>query len=246
MSKLQSIFFMNLIITCEHGGNLIPKEFEPYLSIPFHILNSHMAYDIGALDISNELYHNLLPHYKILYLYNEITRLLIDYNRSINHPKFFSQHSKTLPEKFKKHLINNYLKFRNNVKTFINESIESENMVIHLSIHSFTPIWKGKIRKTEIGILFDPQKQEEKQFAVILKNHIPLICHFNLPYRGTSDGHTQSLRNQFMKNYIGIEIEINQKFIENSYISKKIKKIIIEGIKKSLEIYHSILNKKNI
>lgn len=230
---------MNLVITCEHGGNMIPHEIQPYIFIPPEILHSHQGYDIGALDCSRDLYNYLKQHFNILYLTNNQTRLLIDYNRSIHHPQLFSKYSKTLPKRYIENLLNDYSKFRTNVKTYIEESIKSNITVIHLSIHSFTPIWKGKTRKTEIGILFDPLRIEEQKFASILRSQIPLICHFNLPYRGTSDGHTQSLRNQFIKKYLGIEIEINQKFIEKSHFSIKIKRMIIEGITKAIKIYEA-------
>jgi hypothetical protein len=35
---------------------------------------------------------------------------------------------------------------------------------------------------------------------------------FNYPYKGTSDGLTTTLRKKFGPQYVGIEIEINQKF----------------------------------
>ncbi len=243
MFKTKSIFFMNLVITCEHGGNHIPKIFEPYLRIPSEILNSHLGYDLGALDFSKLLYQYLKPNFNLFYLTNEQTRLLIDYNRSLNHPHLFSKYSKSLPPEHKKILLDNYHDFRTKVMNYVKKSIDSHHQVIHLSIHSFTPIWKGKERKTEIGILFDPKKNEELQLALIFRKNIPFLCHFNLPYRGISDGHTQSLRNLFSKKYLGIEIEINQKFIRKSYFPKEFKENLIESILKSLKIYHSQENK---
>ena len=34
----------------------------------------------------------------------------------------------------------------------------------------------------------------------------------NYPYRGVSDGHTAALRRRFRKRYLGLEIEVNQRF----------------------------------
>jgi predicted N-formylglutamate amidohydrolase len=39
----------------------------------------------------------------------------------------------------------------------------SKKPVLHLSIHSFTPIWSGVERKVDIGILFDPDNKSEAE-----------------------------------------------------------------------------------
>jgi len=62
----------------------------------------------------------------------------------------------------------------------------------------------------------------------------------NRPYLGSSDGHTTSLRKEFGgESYLGIEIEVNQKyrFMDNSnwnaiceMIAESCKKIRLTGI----------------
>jgi hypothetical protein len=51
-------------------------------------------------------------------------------------------------------------------------------------------------------------------------------------YLGKADGFTTYLRKQFPESYIGIEIEINQKFAENYKMSLLIKKIIYKSLNK--------------
>ncbi|MEO8932838.1 MAG: N-formylglutamate amidohydrolase, partial [Xanthomarina sp.] len=46
---------------------------------------------------------------------------------------------------------------------------------------------------------------------------------FNYPYLGKADGFTSYLRKQFPKNYLGIEIEVNQKFSKNNVIDSQLK-----------------------
>src|SRR5690606_5417757 len=74
--------------------------------------------------------------------------------------------------------------------------------VLHLSVHSFTPVLNEKTRRTEIGLLFDPGRQFESEFCRRWKRSIQAKCpdravHFNRPYRGTSDGLTVALRRRF-------------------------------------------------
>ena len=71
----------------------------------------------------------------------------------------------------------------------------------------------------DVGILFDPDRKGEsdfcKQLLDGLEQAVPfLVIKFNEPYKGTDDGFTTYLRTKFSDNeYLGIEIEVNQKFL---------------------------------
>ncbi|HQO04445.1 MAG TPA: N-formylglutamate amidohydrolase, partial [Spirochaetota bacterium] len=44
-----------LLLTCEHGGNIIPEGFRPLFTGDRNVLNSHRGYDIGALEAARLL-----------------------------------------------------------------------------------------------------------------------------------------------------------------------------------------------
>ena len=46
---------MELLLTCEHGGNLIPENLEVYFKNAEADLRSHLGFDAGALDLMNYL-----------------------------------------------------------------------------------------------------------------------------------------------------------------------------------------------
>jgi predicted N-formylglutamate amidohydrolase len=115
--------------------------------------------------------------------------------------------------------------YRANVERFMTQNIGKGSKaagnkgaaIVHLGIHSFTPVLNGKPRNTDIGILYDPARPQERVYANVIKNEIKRLyphmkVRFNYPYKGTSDGLTTSLRKKFGSRYVGIEIEINQKF----------------------------------
>jgi predicted N-formylglutamate amidohydrolase len=201
-----------LIITCEHGGNKLPEEY--YNLIPKNVLNSHKAWDPGAIEIFKKLCS--LPNY--FCLASETSRLLIELNRSINHRNLFSIYSRNLSPSEKKIIIEKfYSPFRKIIFEKVKAVIESGFTAIHLSIHTFTPILNGKKRNADIGILYDPKNKGEKNFSAILKEEIikksGLKVRFNYPYLGISDGHATYLRKKLgYKKYLGIELEVNQKF----------------------------------
>jgi predicted N-formylglutamate amidohydrolase len=147
-----------------------------------------------------------------------ISRLLIDLNRSIGHPKLFSEATRDAPVKLRRELLETcYLPYRNRVEAGIAEAIARGNRVIHIASHSFTPILDGEIRNADIGLLYDPARPGEvdlcRRWQAQLNALAPeLKVRRNYPYTGKSDGLTAHLRRCFPAEvYVGIELEMNQK-----------------------------------
>ena len=157
-----------------------------------------------------------------------------------HHKNLFSEYSKNLSENEKKELIlNYYLKYRNEVETEIKKYTKANNKVIHLSVHSFTPILNTIERQCDIGLLFDSRKPLEKAFCVAFKKEILKIdntikVRFNYPYLGKADGFTTYLRKQFLDGYCGIELEINQKFSSENIMNENIKKVVFNALKETI------------
>lgn len=204
-----------IVITCEHGGNDIPTDYLYLFKGEQDILNSHYGWDIGALDVANQLTNNFAD----FFFYSTISRLLVDLNRSLGHPKLFSSFTKSLDSQAKEQILENYyFPYRNELEQTIFQKIQRGNTVLHLSIHSFTPIFEDRIRNVDIGLLYDPIKSKEKEFCqkwkrVLLKLDKNLQVKSNQPYLGKSDGFVTYLRKKFADHsYVGIELEMNQKF----------------------------------
>lgn len=212
---------MKLILTCEHGGNGIPKPYQKYFT-DIKILETHKGYDSGALD----LFRHLEPLSDASF-YSTTSRLLVELNRSLYHKQLFSDYTKTISKMEKDNILNTYYwPYRNEVEQEIENFMKKGHQVLHLSIHSFTPLFHGEYRNADIALLYDSNKTEEKVFcknfkSQILKHHPRLNVRFNYPYLGKADGFTTHLRKCFPVNYFGIEIEVNQKYsVENSIDSE--------------------------
>lgn len=202
-----------LLITCEHGGNEVPKEYKFLFCDAQELLKTHRGYDPGALDLAREI----ADRFQAELQFSTLTRLLVDLNRSLTSRSLFSSLSKALPAAAKEQLLNQvYYPYR----TAVEKSIAQKSLaqpVLHLSIHSFTPIWKGEKRKGDIGLLYDSQKQDESLFCKKWQQRISqenkgFIVRRNYPYLGRADGFTTSLRVRYPKNYLGIEVEVNQQY----------------------------------
>jgi predicted N-formylglutamate amidohydrolase len=211
-----------LLITCEHAGNEIPENYKYIFKNADEDIKSHRGWDPGASIVASATGAALsLP----VYLHST-TRLLVEANRSLKSPNLFSEYGKALQPSVKAFILDKYYHpYRNAVTEAISKSIENHFEVAHFSIHSFTPIWEGSKRTTDIGILFDPDRKPEAKLALQLQEKLkslaPLLTiDMNEPYKGTADGFTTHLRTQFgVKSYSGIEIEINQRFYFNKELA---------------------------
>ncbi|PKD17090.1 N-formylglutamate amidohydrolase [Salegentibacter salinarum] len=227
---------MKLVLTCEHAFNTIPEEYKELFSDAEEILNSHRGYDPGSLDLFREL--------EVLADFNQVQengRLLVEVNRSIGHPNLFSEFTKILSRSQKTEVLNQYyFPYRNSVETNISAFIEKGEKVLHFSVHTFIPGLNGIVRNTDIGLLYDPAKSGEKEFSKNFKRKLKkenphLKIRFNYPYFGKADGFTTYLRKKFPENYLGIELEINQKFVSKNQMDHRIKNAVVFALKGSLK-----------
>jgi predicted N-formylglutamate amidohydrolase len=214
-----------IIITCEHAGHRVPRWLVHRLHIATRTLRSHRGWDPGALELARVIARaaRTTPH-----VYS-LTRLAIDLNRSSNAPDAFSSFSRALPAADRDRLLaSHWQPFRQSVRDAIDRLLKSHARVVHLSVHTFTPVFKGTRRSCDIGILFDPARRLEStlasQWLTTLTAALdgsdfprrlvrPSSILLNQPYTGTDDGHTTFLRTVYPDaRYAGIELEVNQRF----------------------------------
>lgn len=209
------------VLTCEHGGYGIPAGYRSFFANAGLVLKSHRGWDPGALRVAQQMAETQAsPLY-----FSTNSRLLIELNRSLGHRSLFSEFTTDLPVEVKEQIIAEYWRpWRNGVVEHIETLIRSGHTVCHLSVHSFTPVWERQVRRTSIGLLYDPSRAAEKTFCDAWKKGLraarpDLTIHSNQPYRGNADGFTTFLRRHFsgenhsMGRYLGIEIEVNQTLI---------------------------------
>lgn len=202
------------IISCEHAGNEVPAQYQTLFKGADEILNSHRGWDPG----SSELAKTLAAKTNSELFTHAFTRLFIELNRSPGHPKLFSEFSRNLKKAEKQHVIKKYyLPHRNKVIEAIKQNASLNHPIIHISVHTFTPVLDGIERTFEIGLLYDPKRIQEKNvchnWKSLLNYFLPdFRIRMNQPYKGASDGFTTFLRKTFdEKLYLGIELEVNQK-----------------------------------
>jgi predicted N-formylglutamate amidohydrolase len=205
---------VQLLITCEHGGNHIPARYRPLFERYRNALESHRGYDAGALALARDF----ARAYGAGLVYSTVSRLLVELNRSPNHRQVLSEITRGLPAAERERLLQRYYwPYRNCVEAHVHSVIARGDRIVHVSSHSFTPRLNGVPRRADVGLLYDPRRATERELCTVWKTEIQaanpqLVVRRNYPYRGADDGLTTHLRRlQADPQYAGIEIEINQK-----------------------------------
>lgn len=202
----------NIVISCEHGGNRVPNGYLPLFREHEELLKTHRGYDIGILPLARLLAKELSVPFHAA----EVTRLLVDLNRSRRSPTLFSEITRPLPVAQRESILRLYYDpYREGVTRSVAEAVEA-GRALHLSIHSFTPVLHEEVRRADIGLLYDPGRPVEAKFCRRWKEAVArldpsLRVRLNYPYRGVSDCLVSALRRRFgSERYVGLEIEINQ------------------------------------
>lgn len=204
-----------VVVTCEHGGNSVPARYRFVFAGRERVLESHRGWDPGALSLARTIARAC----DAPLVATTTTRLLVECNRSMGHPQLFSEFTRHLSPDERVHVLDRfYHPHRHAVEVEVLRALSSHRRVVHIGVHTFTPVLDGKRRLTDIGLLYDPARPFDVAAADALDVHLHLEApelriRRNYPYRGWTDGLITSLRQHLpRRRYAGIELEVSQAF----------------------------------
>jgi len=206
----------SVLVTAEHGGNDVPPDYRELFEGAKAELASHRGWDPGTLSLARSLAKGLgaTP------ITSTVTRLLVDLNRSAHNPKVFSEFTRQLPRDERVALLEHYHRPHwDRARAAASRGTGARGVMLHLGVHSFTPILDDVVRTADIALLYDPARALELELATLwshaLSEALPdRVVRRNNPYRGAADGLTSALRRTFSgSRYLGLEIEVNQKHV---------------------------------
>lgn len=224
-----------LLLSCEHAGNEVPEPLRPLFAGHEEVLQTHRAIDLGAY----ALFRQLVP-LADWQAHCTLSRLVVEMNRSVGNPALFSQFTAHLPDTAKAELIEKHDTYWAGFSTYIERELAKGNHVVHVGVHSFTPVLDGRERNLDIGLLFDPARANETAFCSAWKSELErldpaLRVAMNEPYRGTDDGLTTALRTRYTQGYAGIELEVNQRFASGSGMDPGMVAVVLGSLRAVLQ-----------
>ena len=177
-----------ILFLCDHASNALP---EGALGLDPGLLATHIAYDIGAAAMTRAL----AAAYGAPAFLGGWSRLLIDLNRGADDPTIVMKLSdgSIIPGN------------RNADATEVARRIQMFHAPYHaaidtaldrmgpdavvISLHSFTPAWKGRPRPWEVGVLYDRDTRLSAPLMDRLKE-AGFTVGDNEPYSGALEGDT--------------------------------------------------------
>lgn len=224
-----------LLLSCEHGGNRVPREYRACFAGKRALLGSHRGWDPGALAVARLLARALAADLFAA----TTTRLLVDLNRSPHNPAAVPALvvGRLSRERREALLARHHRPHWERIRAAITAS---ERPVLHVAVHSFTPVFRGTRRGFDVGILYDAKRERERSLAEdwqrrLGRAHPDLRVRRNAPYRGSSDGLTTALRREFAADrYRGLELELNQRSLARPRARRALAAALADAIRDSL------------
>jgi predicted N-formylglutamate amidohydrolase len=191
----------------------VPPRYRPLFAGHEDLLRTHRGWDFGALVLAREM----ARAFDAPLVASTTTRLLVDLNRSIGHPRLYSELTRPLPPREREAILARYyLPHRERVDALVRAALADGRRALHVASHSFTPELHGEVRRADVGLLYHPERPGEvalalRWLAALARLRPDLRLRRNYPYHGRSDALSSVLRRRHGdEEYVGVEIEVNQ------------------------------------
>ena len=208
-----------VILVCEHASRVLPKSLGT-LGLSDEALASHIAWDPGALAVSRLMAQSL----DATLLYQRFSRLVYDCNRPPESPAAMPEKSEVFDVPGNAGLDRAardartaalYLPFREKLSGLVRERIAAGRPPVIVTMHSFTPVYFGRQRDVEIGILHDTDARLADAMLAEAANDGRYDARRNEPY-GPQDGVTHTLKEHGLSNGLAnVMIEVRNDLIRD-------------------------------
>ncbi|AMM84013.1 N-formylglutamate amidohydrolase [Martelella sp. AD-3] len=209
-----------VVLVCEHAGRAIPDRLGD-MGLSAELLQSHIAWDPGALAVSRLLSAAL----DATLVHQRFSRLVYDCNRPPEAADAIPEISEIYavpanrglgPVAKAERAEALYLPFHERIDELLDARASAGRDAVLVTIHSFTPVFKGKRRDVEIGILHDA----DKRLADCMLDRAKAIGGYdvrrNEPYAPV-DGVTHTLRRHALPRKLpNVMIEIRNDLIADA------------------------------
>ncbi|KIN63375.1 putative N-formylglutamate amidohydrolase [Sulfitobacter noctilucicola] len=189
----------SVVLVCEHASPFIPPEFNN-LGLDADALNSHAAWDPGALAVARIMATEL----DAVLVASRVSRLVYDCNRPPEAAGAMPAQSEifAIPGNADVSLAERTDRTASYYKPFraaVAKAISARPDGTLVTIHSFTPVYHGKRRDVEIGILHDSDTRLADAMLESAAEHSVHNVQRNAPY-GPEDGVTHTLKEHGLRN----------------------------------------------
>ncbi|MFT5358916.1 MAG: putative N-formylglutamate amidohydrolase [Polyangiales bacterium] len=172
-----------IVLTCEHASEFMPSGYA-WPDADARLVGTHWAFDPGARDLTLEL-AEVLRAPAVLSCFS---RLLVDPNRPEDSPTLFRHLAEG-----EKVMLNEDLRDEEKDRRIrelyrpyhgaVDALMRGSGATVAFSVHTFTPLYEGKTRDIEVGILFDEAESDAEVLCQAIAD-AGWDARLNEPYSG--------------------------------------------------------------
>lgn len=228
----------DILLICEHASHRIPPEFD-HLGLEPALRQDHIAWDPGAFAVAEALSNSfdapLIAH--------RVSRLVYDCNRPPSASDAVAERSERFDIPGNKGLSQAaraaratrfYAPFHRAIRETLDRMENDGRRPVLMTVHSFTPVYLGKPRAVELGILHD----RDSRLADALLTELDTDGGYNLaenqPY-GPADGVTHTLvEHALPRGLLNVMIEIRSDLIAEETAQTAMARHIAEATRSAL------------
>ena len=182
-----------LILLCDHASNALPPEYGT-LGLPVDEFKRHIALDIGAAALTRAL----AAEFAAPALLGVWSRLLIDLNRGPDDPTLVMKisdgalvpgNARADAAEIARRIALFHAPYHAAIEDEIGAASAAGFAPALVSLHSFTPVWRGDPRPWQVGILWDRDDRLARPLIDAFRA-AGLVTGDNEPYDGALEGDT--------------------------------------------------------
>jgi predicted N-formylglutamate amidohydrolase len=230
----------DVLLVCEHASRKLPASLGT-LGLSPEALEAHIAWDPGALAVAKRM-SGLLD---AALIFQNFSRLAYDCNRPPQALDAMPPRSEIfdIPGNMSLSVRDRALRttsiyepFRAAIARIIGDRQAQGRQTVVITVHSFTPVYKGVEREVEIGILHDTDARLADQMLALAGDDPGYRILRNEPY-GPADGVTHTLKEHGLANgLLNVMIEIRNDLIRDEAGQEVMAGFLAGLIRESLSI----------
>ncbi len=222
-----------VLLTCEHATNRLPFMTRTRGSLRA-IMDSHWGWDIGAWELTRELARRL----RAGAIGGRWSRLLIDLNRRVNDPTLVRLTAGSVPlpwnegldvDEIERRVLAYHMPYHLEVDRLILRRLVRSVHPVLLAIHTFTPEFNGRLRRFEVGILYEHHRVPAHRLGRALRQE-GLSVRYNQPYSGMEGMMYAVDRHGTHHRLPCLELEVNQKLLDRAGATRRLGSSITRGL----------------
>ncbi|NDW54525.1 N-formylglutamate amidohydrolase [Aliiroseovarius sp. PrR006] len=225
----------SVIVVCEHASNRVPAHLGG-LGLDDDILTRHIAWDPGALPVAKRLAQQM----RAVLVHGGISRLVYDCNRPPEAPDAIPSRSEVfdipgnaeLSDLARSERVTQvYRPFSRMLTEQI--GVHRAHLQMMVTVHSFTPVYRGQMRDVQIGILHGDDDRLAHSMMQTIPADLGMEVQLNEPYAAV-DGVAHTLnRHAVPYGLPNVMIEIRNDLIETAEQHARIAETLADWIAKA-------------